>query len=254
MRLVLLAVFLAVCSACSARHPSSPGESASSRSAEPDAAAVLARMNARYASAQTYRDDGTYRDAFRDLDGKLTGARTGRFRTRWRAPDRMLFELEEDDLHDRPTNKIAVWTPPGQRPREMLIGRVVERESLDAALFATQGVSHGVTSLVPRWLWDHGNRHELAYRYVARARCGDAECFEIEAPREDGRGRISLFIDTTTYALRRFAAHKQLGDGASAFVADDEIVLTPIFDEPLPDYELAFDPVMVSWSRDRSAD
>jgi hypothetical protein len=195
-------------------------------------------MNERYASAKTYRDEGTYRDAFRDLDGSLKETRTGHFKTRWRAPDRLLFVLEDG------ANVRAVWSS-ANGTKELLDGRTTERDSLDVALGAMQGVTHGLTALVPRWLLDRGNRRYLDWTVRGRAGCGDnRECWTLEAKREDGKGTLTLFVDVETFALRRFTSHATIGEGNAAFILDDEVNLTPVFDEPMPDYELAFDPMM----------
>ena len=226
---------------CAARKADPKASTAPPAPSPPSAEArpILAKMNDRYATAKTYRDEGTYRDAFRDLDGSLKETRTGRFKTRWRAPDRMLFVLE-----DGGRSPLAVWSS-NDGAKELVAGRTNERDSLDVALGAMQGVSHGLTALAPRWLLDRGNRRHLAWTVRGRAACTDNhECWHLDAPREDGKGTIALFVDVETFALRRFAMHATLGEGNAAFIIDEEVQLSPQFDEPMPDYELAFDPLM----------
>jgi hypothetical protein len=78
-----------------------------------------------------------------------------------------------------------------------------------------------------------------------RAGCGEnRECWHLEGPREDGKGTLSLYVDVEDHALRRFAMHATIGEGNAAFILDDEVQLTPVFDQPMPDYELAFDPML----------
>jgi hypothetical protein len=239
MRKTLLVLGLSCC-ATKTTAPETHAASAAQRAPEPttEARAILAKMNERYANAKTYRDEGTYRDAFRDLDGSLKETRTGHFKTRWRGPDRMLFVLEDGkDVR-------AVWSST-EGAKELLEGKTTERESLDLALGAMQGVTHGLTKLVPRWLLDRGSRRYLSWTLRGRVACGDnRECWHLEAPREDGKGTIAYFVDADTFALRRFMAHSTLGEGNGKFIVDDEVQLTPVFDEPLPDYELAFDPLL----------
>ena len=249
MRRILRSMVLAAgLSACSAK-PAGSLLPAAGPIAEPspEARAILTKMNERYANAKTYRDEGTYRDAFRDLDGTLKETRTGRFKTRWRSsPDRMVFVLQDEGrgaAHDR-LRVLAVWSSDGGA-KQLLEGHTTELVSLDLALGAMQGVTHGLTKLVPRWLLDRGSRRYLNWTVRGRTTCGDNhECWHLEAPREDGKGTIAYFVDVETSALRRFTAHTTIGQGNAAFIVDDEVNLTPTFDEPLPDYELVFDPML----------
>jgi hypothetical protein len=242
MKLVRTTFVSALLFACHARESISAtsGADGMRARAEPttEARSILVKMNERYANAKTYRDEGTYRDAFRDLDGTLKETRGGQFKTRWRAPDRMLFVLQDGkDVR-------AVWSS-SDGAKELLEGRTTERESLDLALAAMQGVTHGLTKLVPRWLLDRGSRRYLSWTVRGRVPCSDNhECWHLDAPREDGKGTIAYFVDTESFALRRFTAHTTIGEGNGKFIVDDEVNLIPVFDEPMPDYELAFDPMM----------
>lgn len=63
----------------------------------PDVQAILSAMKARYRDAKTYSDEGTLRVVFEPGRDK-EHVTSGRFKTRWVAPDRLSFALQEESL------------------------------------------------------------------------------------------------------------------------------------------------------------
>lgn len=229
----------------------------------PSVAEILRRVNERYASASTYSDEGTVRDIMRRPNGE-TSTTIGKIRTRWRAPDHMLFELTEKD-DEFPEDHLAAWTT-GKITKGWFLGRVEEHASLDDALGAYQGVSLGLTALVPRWLLSRGCRISLDYTLEGESACGSSTCFVLVS--KVGTRSVTLAIDRDTYALRRYrsvstvvpsadsvkraAEHAEelsvteradfLKRVAEPFEVDMTVVYTPVFDASLPADAFDFKP------------
>lgn len=239
-RLGQLCILLALLPACPrAKEPQSAAAPAGS--AAPTAEKILAKMNARYAGASSYRDQGSYRDSYRDREGNLQNARTGRFKTAWRSDGRLLFVLTDEGSSAR---TCAAWTS-AARAQSFAAGAVTEHESLVEALGAIRGVSHGVSGLVARWLVERKVGTNDRYELRGRVACGSGECWHLQA------SRVGLFVDVATSALRRFTAKSEIGGG---LILEDEVTFDPTFDAPVADYDLMFDPVTASSSTGRPAD
>ncbi len=214
-------------------------------------------MSERYASAKTYRDDGT-------LHSKIGDARSvTRVRTLWIAPDQLAFEaLREHDRYFDPTRILI--TSRGDSTRTLFLGRIREEPSLDDALYAMQGVSQGTTGLAPRWLLERGCRLSARYVLDGQEPCGSSICFKLVG---DLRGyTVTLDIDTTTFALRRYRsrgtlqldeanARKRIEAMPSSLRAgrtddallesltkpvdvEDDLVIAPVFDAPITPADL----------------
>ncbi len=184
--------------ACTAPTTAEP-PTASSRTADraPTVDEILRRMSERYASAKTYRDEGTLHDRIGDARSVT------RIRTLWIAPDQMFFEaVREHDRYFDPER--IVIASRGGSTRTLFLDKVEQEPSLNEALYAMQGVSQGTTGLVPRWLLDRGCRCSAKYALEGQEPCGKSACFKLVG---EHRGhKITLDIDTTLFALRRYTS------------------------------------------------
>jgi hypothetical protein len=167
-----------------------------------DARTVLQRMQERYRSARTYRDESTYRSVSRGANGDVVATVTARLRTRWSAPDLLRFELHEEPSKFFPARSLVIWTPRSGVTMSWFLEEERFESSLDDALGSLQGVSHGTTGLVPRWLSDGGCKCSAQYELRGTTRCGHATCFELAGTLTSAR-RATLYVDTSSHALRR---------------------------------------------------
>jgi hypothetical protein len=96
-----------VCAACSgtvaATDPSAPTGPAQPAQ---EVQAILAKTRDRYRNARSYSDEGTFRDVSNPGDGEKESITTGRFRTRWRAPDRLPVCQKHDLLLRRRMDRV----------------------------------------------------------------------------------------------------------------------------------------------------
>jgi hypothetical protein len=168
----------------------------------PQVQSIIQKMRERYQSARTYCDEGTYRSVSRGPQGNVVATLTARVRTRWAAPDHLLFEFREDPSEFDPGGTIAVWTPRTGVTKSWSIDEESTEPSLDAALGALQGVSHRTTGIVPRWLYEGGCKCALQYELRGTTNCGRATCVELAGTTAPDR-RVTLFVDTLNHALRR---------------------------------------------------
>ena len=137
----------AACAACSGGGTSAdPSAPLTKPEAAPQVQSIIQNMRERYRSARTYSDEGTYRSVSRGPKGDVVGTFTARFRTRWRAPDRLGFEFHEDPSDFNSGGLIAVWTPRTGVTKSWFLDEEREDASLDDALGALQGDSHRTTS------------------------------------------------------------------------------------------------------------
>jgi hypothetical protein len=270
MRACLLACSLLI--AC-ARAPEPTPSVAATAPPIADVQTILAKMKERYATAKTYRDEGTYKDVYIELNGVESHRVAGQFKTRWRQPNRLLF-IEQENVDEWGfADRIAVWRDASGATRSLFLDEVNDEEDLDTALDDLHGVSKGTTGLVPSWLAGRPCACTLKYHFTQRVQCANARCFVLEAD-VDANHMITLFIDTTTFALRRYATRHKIvprphTDAELArlpetvrervrnrkfepFIVESEIVYTPEFDVKLDESDFAFDPTASS-STDRPA-
>jgi hypothetical protein len=168
------------------------GEPLAAADVAPDATTIVARMNARYRGARTYSDEGRFR--LRTGGEGRPRIETGTFRTRWVAPDRLYFELQQDGLEPIREETVFVWAP---------VRRAGEDEpSLADALAALDGVSHGAAAVSLGWLTAPASSlgSRLALRRVVSS--ADGRAFELVAPSAGGRD-VTLVVDARTFAVRR---------------------------------------------------
>lgn len=197
------AVVAAVCTACSGGGTTAdPSMPLVKLEARPQVEAILQNMRERYRSARTYRDEGTYRSVSRGPNGNVVATASARVRTRWAAPNRLLFEFHEDASRFDPGGIIAVWTPHAGVTKSWSVDEETVEPSLDAALGTLQGVSHRTTGLVPRWLLEGGCKCALPYELRGTTKCGRATCFELAGATGPDR-RVTLFVDAKNHALRK---------------------------------------------------
>ena len=230
----LFSLVLAACSdtATSSVAPAMPSEPTTP---SPDAQSILAKMSERYRTANTYSDQGTFRSEWTRRNGER-GVDRAKFRTRWSKPGRLWFELEdESDDADDADDRIVVWTPRPGVTKRLFLGNVEDMESLDDALGALHGVSHGVTGLASRWLVDGGCRCSGKYELRATSACGRATCFELVASLSSGM-HVTLYVSTEDHSLRRCVV-RWMKDGKPG--GEDTIEIEPTFDAPIDD--AAFD-------------
>jgi hypothetical protein len=181
-------------------EPSAPVSSADSAA---DVQSILAKTRERYRNAKTYADEGTLRVVFEPGTDRER-VTTGRFRTRWAAPDRLSFDLRIDPTKFSEAERLAVWTPRGGGTKTFFLDKIENAESLDSALSALQGVTNGLTGLVPRWL-GQGCRCSGTYEARGIVACGPATCIELAATLRPN-DRVTLSIDTATGALRKYSS------------------------------------------------
>lgn len=228
---------------------------------------VIRRMNERYTNASTYSDEATLTQTYRHRDGR-TSTTTAAIQTRWRRPDRFFIDMRTDSASS--DRRLTVWSKGGVT-KGWFLERVENHESLDMALYAYQGVSHGVTALVPRWLAGGSRRTRLDFALAADAACGASMCFVLAST--TGARVVTLMVDRDTYAVRRYhdvhtivpdpAEHARrdrriaetlpadkreefLKDAArrsvEPFEVEQRIDFTPVFDAPLADSAFDFTP------------
>ena len=252
---LVIALTALACTAPTTTEPPTPTTHAAERSPAVDE--ILRRMSERYASAKTYRDEGTLRDRIGDARSVT------RIRTLWIAPDQLRFEAYTE--HDRffDPQRIVIVSRAGSI-RSLFLEKVREEPSLDDALGALQGVSKGTTGLAPRWLLERGCRLSARYVLEGQEPCGAATCFKLVG---ELRGRtVTLDIDTKSFALRRYRSRGTLhSDEATArkrieamppdvratrtdevwlesltwsSEIEDDLVLDPMFDAPIAPADL----------------
>jgi hypothetical protein len=180
----VLALVLFACGGSAQTEPPKPAAQAPQPSAVDE---IVAHMKHRYAMAKTYSDEGTLQLTIRGPNGHT---QSSKLQTHWRAPDRLRFDFDE----------IHVWTTREGEAKTWFIDKTDTHESLDAALYALQGVTHATTALVPRWL-AFGVAVHPGYVVRGEAPCGTSTCIVLAGKNNDRD--IEMFIDKTTYALRR---------------------------------------------------
>lgn len=258
---VLVTVGVVACGGTVSSPNGAPESAVAHASAEaPAVSEILRRMNERYASASTYSDEATMREVMRDADG-IEMITTATIRTRWQRPDRLFLELTEKDEFKE--DQLAVWSSRGVT-KGWFVGKVEDHESIDHALGVYQGVSNGVTALVPRWLLAGGCKCALSYALEPEAACGASRCFVLKST-ANGR-RVTLMVDRETYALRRYHTvytvtpdpkrntaemytyvpeeerARFLEKISRPFDVDQTIDYTPVFDPPLAATAFEFNP------------
>lgn len=208
---------------------------------------IVEKLNERYRSARTYSDAIAYRNVT-TREGE-TSVSTARARTVWVAPDRLLFELHDDPTEFFEAKRLALWTPRPGVVKSLFLGSVRDDESIDSGLYRLQGVSHGLTGLVPRCLLEGGflggEQFELK---------DDVDHFVLEGT-FDPEWRVTFAVDARDYALRRAVIWKfirpeplsraqmekipedireeVLRQGAKPFESESTIDYTPAFDAPI---------------------
>jgi len=252
------------CAACSGTV-AAPDPSAPAGPAEPapEVQAILAKMRDRYRNARSYSDEGTFRDVSNPGESEKESITTGRFRTRWRAPDRLRFDVRIEHDSFFPPETLAVWTPRVGVTKSLFLGRVDEETSLSGRpLRSLQGVSHGLTGIVPLWLVEGGCRCASTYELRGTSACGSTTCFELVATlRQDDR--VTLFVDTATGGLRKYfrsrltpqpiapeefqflpsAAHERFAARSlEPFDVEETIDIAPVFDVPVEESAFAYEP------------
>lgn len=259
------------CTACSGGvTPPDPSAPLAPATSAPDVKAILARMSDRYRTAKAYGDEGTFRGVLHPgTDKELVT--TARFHTRWVAPDRLRFELHVDADKFLPAKALAVWTPRAGVAKSWFLEKVRDENSLDGALGTMQGVSHGLTGLVPRWLVSSGCQLSSTYELRGTVACGSSKCFQLEGePRQNEH--TTLFISTSTSALLKYVdratitpepltseqlaqlpaeVRDQLSNASvEPFVVESTIEFYPTFDRPINESAFAFDPTKAPSSED----
>ena len=181
-----------------APEPSAPPATAE---AAPQVQTILERMRTRYRAARTYSDDEVFKRVSRDPAGNVTSVTNAQVRTRWAAPNRLAFHFHEDASEYSSEQTIVAWTPRSGGTKGLFLEKVEEHASLADALHAYQGVSHGASGMIARWLVDGGCQCSYPYELSATEACGTGPCFVLRAT-PPGK-TITLHVDVSTYALRR---------------------------------------------------
>lgn len=183
---------------------------ASAYEGTPSADEILRRVDERYATAKTYRDEGTVRVTYfpKGSAGHTTSAP---IRTTWAAPDRLRFEHDD----------IAVWSENSGKAKELFLGRTSEHASLAHALYAVQGVSNGTSAMAPRWLMQRGRKDPNRYELTGTVDCGRSTCFRL------ARQGVSIDVDRKTFAVRRHVTKETINPSLDT---EREVVLEPAFD------------------------
>ncbi len=230
----------------------------------PDVSAILAKMTARYRSAKTYADVGTFRDVSHPGTDRES-VTTASFRTKWVAPDRLLFDLRIDRTQYFDPDRLVVWTPTKGAIKRLFLGKIEDRPSLSDALYAFQGVTHGLTGLTPRWLVT-GFATTATYEAGGTVACGSATCIELSAKLRENQ-RVTLSIDVATGALRKYVSSGTIAPrpltpdmlemlermppgkrealaqrALEPFEVQHTILFEPTFDAPIDESAFAFDP------------
>jgi hypothetical protein len=274
MRLgVLLAASATACSAATGSDSAVvPAEQVESRSRA--AQEILGHVNALYATAKTYRDEGTIRTTFHRPPGnpQSDSESTASFRTHWTAPDRVRFDFRETSvLHMRqplldgggavaedttmPEGDIVLWAHDGFA-KTWFLGKVEAGsgpDPIDDQLWALQGVTGGATGLALRFLHDRVIRHFEGYELRGRSGCGTATCFELTRARGDGT--MTILVDAGTYAVRGYSQDVVLTPdpsvdppslrgkvNTSPFEVKKTITIDPVFDGPVDPSSFDFTP------------
>lgn len=256
---IACALFCAACSSGgTAAEPSAPVAPVDSPA---DVRSILAKTRERYRNAKTYADEGTFRDVFYPGTDRES-VTTGRFRTRWAAPDRLVFDLRIDPGPFSAADRLAVWTPRKGATKILFLGKTEDEASLDAALSSLQGVARGLTGLIPRWL-GQGCRCSGTYESRGTVACGSSMCVELTATLRPDH-RVTLVIDTASGALRKYRTNDVIHPqpmradvlaglspsaresiekhGLEPFEVEQTVDFQPTFDEPVDEAALTFDP------------
>jgi hypothetical protein len=152
-------------------------------------------MDARYAKARSYSDEGTCESTYFDEQDEEAHRSFTRFRTEYVRPDRLHLKIMPED----PNQNIEVWSRK-DTTRSLSWHRTRTHPSLDDALGTLAGVSESLSVLVPSLLTGQSTP-AATYELRGRKPCGKSTCFYLVGSLRDEK--IALYIDASTFALRK---------------------------------------------------
>jgi outer membrane lipoprotein-sorting protein len=197
---------------------------------------ILDCMAKAYAGSKSYRDTGVVTTVFVKATGTLTVEKP--FKTAFVRPDRFRFEYTEkgrggDDRYIvwRKGAEVRTWwdVEPG----------IEEAATLDAALAAATGVSGSSAHRVPALLLPNEIRGRGLTELTDPRRASDARIDKADRFRIEGGfagDPMTLWIDTTTFLVRRIEAKHQFAD----FRTEATTTYDPVIDAEILDGELEF--------------
>jgi hypothetical protein len=230
------------------------------------AGAILERMATTYAKCKSYQDSGCVTTIFIRSDGNHTSKRP--FSTTFVRPSRFRFEFK-DSLNGHTWRRYIVWADTEDvRTWWDIRPGVVQPPSLSLGLAGATGVSGGSAHTVPALLMPDsiGGRRLTDLTQLRRledAKLDGVDCFRIQGSmhieidpgelerrrqltlRVTGRdlpnsirGPETLWIDRTTFLLRRIDKQTQFDD----FRTESTTTYEPTLDFAIADNRLEFDP------------
>jgi hypothetical protein len=209
-----------------------------------NASAILDKVAAVYADAQTYRDSGLVRSTF--IPGARSFSTELPFATAYSAPDRFRLEFQvpspdsSDSVHRR---WIVFRNADGVKEWSFLKPTVSAAASLDLAIAGASGVSDGIAHDIPALLMPQeitGRKltaNPDATRRIADAPCGDSECFRIDTTihTQTGETTRTLWIAKSSFIVQRIDQHTVLAN----LTVDSTTTYSPVLNGPVSDAALA---------------
>jgi hypothetical protein len=235
-----------MCSAllCSGAAIVLAGSAKSENSDSLSAAAILERVGAVYAGAQTYRDSGLVKTNYAPPNHSFSTDMP--FTTAYSAPERFRLEFHvafPDNSNSlnrrwivfRNANEVKEWS--------FLKPIVSAPTSLDLAIAGASGVSEGVAHNIPALLMPQeisGRKltaNADASRRIDDAHCGAAECFRVESTihTEAGETTRTLWIGKSSFLIQRIDRHTVLANQ----MVDSTTTYNPVLNAPVSDELLA---------------
>jgi hypothetical protein len=227
---------------------------------------ILERMATTYAKCKTYQDSGCVTTIFIQGDGQRTDKKP--FSTTYVRPARFRFEFKSSFDGDT-WHRYIVWADGGDaRTWWDIRPGVSQQPSLSLGLAGATGVSGGSAHTVPALLMPDsiGGRRLTDLTQLKRledAKFDGVDCFRIQgrllievgpAERERRRqevmkvtgrdlgtpvrGPATLWIDRSTFLLRRIDEQTQFDD----FRTESTTTYEPLLDVAIADSQLRFDP------------
>jgi hypothetical protein len=208
------------------------------------ASAILERVAAVYAGAQTYRDRGMVKTTYTLADRSFSNETP--FTTAYRTPNSFRFEFvvplpdntkgpERHWIVFRSANEVDQWS--------FLEPVVSAQASLDLTVAGASGVSSGAAHNIPALLMPNeisGRKltgDAEAARLLDEAKCGASECFRVQRIIQTERGELTetVWIAKTSFLVQRIDHHTALDN----FTVDSTTTYEPLLGEPVSDEALA---------------
>jgi outer membrane lipoprotein-sorting protein len=199
---------------------------------------IIKLMKEKYATSKSYSDSGVVRIVFIRSDGRRTVEKP--FTTAFIRPDRFRFEYKEK-THGNREHRFIVCLEGKNLQTYWDVDNDLKLESLDRAIAAATGISHGSAITVPAMLLPREIKWRRAIRFSKPKRIEDGifnkvSCFQIQD--QIFGSHVTFWIAKETFLLLKIYREKEFGD----FQTQETTTYDPIKNGKVVDRMLEFNP------------